>query len=84
MWSGLANPQLVAEMSGHAAVSASTRGYELTEEQVEGSTEPRTALAALDAGCGEGADGVWLARRGWSVTGVDISCIALKPANEHV
>ncbi len=28
---------------------------------------------ALDVGCGEGADSVWLARQGWQVTALDIS-----------
>ncbi|MCT6781826.1 class I SAM-dependent methyltransferase [Streptomyces sp. CS7] len=32
---------------------------------------------ALDVGCGEGADALWLARRGWRVTGADISEVAL-------
>ncbi|WAL68547.1 class I SAM-dependent methyltransferase [Amycolatopsis cynarae] len=35
---------------------------------------------ALDVGCGEGADAVWLARRGWQVTAVDISRTALQRA----
>ncbi|MER5394296.1 class I SAM-dependent methyltransferase [Saccharopolyspora sp. NPDC002686] len=35
---------------------------------------------ALDVGCGEGADALWLARRGWCVTGVDISRVALERA----
>lgn len=35
---------------------------------------------ALDVGCGEGADAVWLAQRGWQVTAVDISEIALHRA----
>lgn len=35
---------------------------------------------ALDAGCGEGADALWLARRGWQVTGVDLSSVALERA----
>ena len=32
---------------------------------------------ALDVGCGEGADALWLARHGWQVTAVDISPTAL-------
>lgn len=32
---------------------------------------------ALDLGCGEGGDAVWLARRGWAVTAVDVSPTAL-------
>ncbi|MEU9835977.1 class I SAM-dependent methyltransferase [Streptosporangium sp. NPDC048047] len=35
---------------------------------------------ALDVGCGEGADALWLARRGWQVTGIDISETALRRA----
>jgi len=38
---------------------------------------------ALDVGCGEGADAVWLAGRGWRVTGVDISSVALERAAGH-
>jgi SAM-dependent methyltransferase len=35
---------------------------------------------ALDVGAGEGADAIWLARRGWRVTAVDISTVALARA----
>lgn len=35
---------------------------------------------ALDLGCGEGADAIWLARRGWTVTGLDLSETALTRA----
>ncbi|GAB2933232.1 class I SAM-dependent methyltransferase [Micromonospora polyrhachis] len=38
---------------------------------------------ALDAGCGEGADAIWLASRGWRVTAVDIATTALRRAQEH-
>ena len=33
---------------------------------------------ALDLGCGEGADAIWLANRGWRVTAVDLSNVALE------
>lgn len=35
---------------------------------------------ALDLGCGEGADSVWLAERGWQVTAVDVSATAIERA----
>ena len=35
---------------------------------------------ALDVGCGEGADAIWLAERGWHVTAADISSVALERA----
>jgi len=38
---------------------------------------------ALDVGSGEGADAIWLAERGWQVTGVDISTVALGRAAAH-
>lgn len=38
---------------------------------------------ALDLGCGEGADVIWLAQRGWQVVGTDISRVALARAAEH-
>jgi SAM-dependent methyltransferase len=35
---------------------------------------------ALDVGSGEGADAIWLARHGWTVTAVDVSAVALERA----
>ncbi len=57
------------------------------EEDRIWSGEPNEALVAevsdlppgraLDVGCGEGADAVWLARRGWRVRAIDVSSVAL-------
>jgi SAM-dependent methyltransferase len=44
---------------------------------VVGSLRPGTAL---DLGCGEGGDAIWLARQGWRVTAVDLSTTALDRA----
>lgn len=35
---------------------------------------------ALDLGCGEGADAIWLAEQGWNVVAVDVSPTALRRA----
>ena len=53
-----------------------------------GRVNPRLAQAvesvrpgrALDLGCGEGADALWLADRGWRVVAVDVSDTALQRA----
>lgn len=42
--------------------------------------EPGTAL---DLGCGEGGDAIWLASQGWTVTAADISQAALDIAARH-
>lgn len=42
--------------------------------------EPGTAL---DVGSGDGADAIWLASRGWRVTGSDVSTVALDLAAER-
>jgi SAM-dependent methyltransferase len=39
--------------------------------------------SALDVGCGEGADAIWLAERGWRVTAVDVSTVALERGAAH-
>lgn len=41
---------------------------------------PLTPGRALDLGCGEGADAIWLASRGWSVVATDVSQVALDRA----
>nr|WP_296769416.1 methyltransferase domain-containing protein [Rhodococcus sp. (in: high G+C Gram-positive bacteria)] len=45
-----------------------------------GDLKPGTAL---EAGCGAGAEAIWLAGRGWQVTGADIAEAALERAAER-
>ncbi len=62
----------------HAAVHDRAPSPQLVAEAAD--LVPGTAL---DAGCGEGADAIWLAARGWRVTAVDIAPTALRTAREH-
>lgn len=64
--------------------------YGSTERVWSGRVNPRLAEVAadlpagraLDLGCGEGADALWLAERGWRVVAVDVSATALRRATE--
>jgi len=42
-----------------------------------------TPGTALDVGCGEGGDVIWLAHEGWTVTGADFSTAGLARAARH-
>ncbi|GAA4788843.1 class I SAM-dependent methyltransferase [Streptomyces ziwulingensis] len=57
----------------------SGRPNELLVREAAGLTPGR----ALDLGCGEGGDAVWLAARGWRVTAADISATALARGADH-
>jgi thioredoxin reductase/protein-L-isoaspartate O-methyltransferase len=74
VWSGRANPQLVATAADLSPTTASS-----------GTASSGTASSgtALDVGSGEGADAIWLAARGWQVTGIDVSQAALDRAARH-
>jgi SAM-dependent methyltransferase len=60
---------------GRTAIWSGQPNARLVEE-----TSALTPGTALDAGCGEGADAIWLAERGWRVTAVDIASTALDRA----
>ena len=79
-------------VTGSAATPAFWDERYSSAEQVW-SGEPNGALVreaaglppglALDVGCGEGADAVWLAGHGWDVTALDVSEVALERAARH-
>lgn len=73
VWSGRVNPTLAAVLE-HLAPTAAA------EAPRDGDGPAGRAPRALDLGCGEGADAIWLARHGWVTTGVDISRTAIARA----
>jgi SAM-dependent methyltransferase len=56
---------------------------EVPERVRELAAEPAEPGRALDLGCGTGRDAVYLAQRGWNVTGVDTVSQALGAARER-
>lgn len=53
------------------------------DENLVGLVAPLASGRALDLGCGTGRNALWLARTGWSVTGVDASRVGLDMAVEQ-
>ncbi|MEX5301341.1 FAD-dependent oxidoreductase [Kocuria sabuli] len=77
-WAGVAP----AEFWEHRYTSSrqvwSGRVNQVLSETTTGLTPGR----ALDLGCGEGADAIWLAQHGWEATGIDISDTAIRRATD--
>ncbi|MFF8844114.1 methyltransferase domain-containing protein [Streptomyces sp. NPDC015127] len=81
------------QMTDSNATGAEFWDARYSESERIWSGNPNTALVreatglrpgtALDLGCGEGADTIWLAQRGWRVTATDISAVALERAARH-
>lgn len=45
--------------------------------RAHGLDHPAEAMRAIDLGCGEGRNAIWLAMLGWSVTAVDMSAVGI-------
>jgi len=51
--------------------------------QLEAEASSLVPGRALDVGCGEGADAIWLAGHGWSVTALDFAVAAVEKTAAH-
>jgi SAM-dependent methyltransferase len=75
------------ERSGAAAQAAEWDARYRERDRAMWSGRPNGRLVAevaavtpgggLDVGCGEGADAIWLAQRGWTVIAIDVSEVAI-------
>ena len=63
----------------YAEQSGPTEPDPMLVELVDGITPGE----AIDLGCGTGRNALWLARRGWRVTGVDASKVGLARTRER-
>jgi SAM-dependent methyltransferase len=62
---------------------AASRQWSSTPNQfVAGSLTDLVPGRALDLACGEGRNAIWLAARGWSVTALDFSAVAIDRGRE--
>jgi SAM-dependent methyltransferase len=78
--------------SGSAAQAAEWDAWYRERDEAMWSGRPNGRLVAevadlapgraLDVGCGEGGDAIWLAKHGWAVTAIDISDVAIARAAE--
>ncbi|MDQ0574322.1 class I SAM-dependent methyltransferase [Agromyces albus] len=71
-------PSWEERYSGEQKVWSGNRNPQLLAE-----ASALTPGTALDVGCGEGGDVIWLAQRGWRVTGADFSANGLARAAQH-
>lgn len=74
-WSGRANPALVTALESVPPEPAAGRAA-----PDRTASDRRGRGRAVDLGCGEGADALWLAARGWDTVGVDVSTTAVDRA----
>jgi SAM-dependent methyltransferase len=81
----------VIEMSEHLDWNDRYRDGNLPWDTGQPSSELQFVLSrraiqpcrALDIGCGTGSNSIWLAERGFEVTGIDVAPLAIERANER-
>ena len=74
---------MVRRSSGRTSTPAASAGADAPTRCSSPRSPAFPAGEALDVGCGEGGDAIWLAAQGWRVTAVDIAASALASAARH-
>src|SRR6267143_1209766 len=79
---GFSAPAQAAEWDARYSMRDGTKWSGRPNGRLVAEVADLTPGRALDVGCGEGADAIWLARRGWTVTAIDLSDVAVRRARE--